>query len=271
MDVVAVLGCGPAGLMAAQAVALTGAPLAIFSEKAEPSKLGGAQFLHKPIPGINDMEKPDTMLTYRVRGDEATYRRKVYGADSFPSVPFTSFKNIKDGETQPAWNLIETYERLWEKFGAHVAPNAGPIGPTWFEEMGSFRHVFSSIPLPAICKARAGLIPEFHHFHEQKVHICTRPFSNDIEPDTIVYDGTEDHRWYRASRIFDVHGTEWSDRTPVPPIGDLVTDRKPVSTTCTCHPEVTRVGRKGTWTKGVLTHDALVTTLKTILPPREEG
>lgn len=263
MEAIAVLGCGPAGLMAAQAVALTGGMLVLFSEKAEPSKLGGAQFLHKPIPGIND-EEPDALITYRVRGDEETYRRKVYGEEP---VPFTSFANVKDGETQPAWNLIETYEKLWDKFEPHI--NVGKIGPTWFDEMGEFTHVFSSIPLPAICKARAGLVPAFHHFHSQSVNICTRQFADDIPDNTIVYDGTMDRRWYRASRIFDVHGTEWSAHTPPPPVGDIIKATKPVATTCDCHPQVTRVGRNGTWTKGMLTHDALVTALKTLLPPRE--
>lgn len=265
MQVIAVLGCGPAGLMAAQAASLiSDLPIAIFSDRAEPSRLGGAQFLHRPISEMNGPE-PDTTITYRVRGDEETYRRKVYGEES---VPFTSFKNVKDGDLQPAWNLQQTYEKLWNKFGSNVEKNVGKIDASWFETMGEFAHVFSSIPLPAICSARAGLIPAYHHFHSQQINVCTRPFATDIEPDSIVYDGTMDHRWYRASRIFETHGTEWSTLTPPPPVGDMVKDTKPIATTCDCHPEVVRVGRRGTWTKGVLTHDAFLTAARTLMPQR---
>lgn len=260
---VAVLGCGPAGMMAAQAVSIAGVPIAIFSEKSQPSRLGGAQFLHQPIPGINNEDEPDTIITYQVHGDEETYRRKVYGDD--PNVPFTSFSGVKDGDQQPAWNLQRTYGMLWDKFGSKV--NEEKLTPSLVESMTKeYIAVFSSIPLPAICRARAGLIPEFHHFSAQKINVCTRQFSNDVPPDTIVYDGTMDHGWYRASHLFGHHGTEWSSLIPMPPVGDIIKDSKPIRTDCNCHPDVTRVGRRGTWTKGVLTHHAFLTAAKAMLP-----
>lgn len=256
MKVVAVLGAGPAGLMAAQAVALQeNTALAIFSATDQPSKLGGAQFLHRAIPGINKKE-PDTVITYRVRGDEPTYRRKVYGDKE---VPFTSFSNVTDGDRQPAWNLIQTYEKLWDKFADNIT--VGPISASWFDNpwVADFSHVFSSIPLPAICRAQAGAIPEYHHFHSQEVHICVNRFG-ECPPDTIVYDGNPTHRFYRQSLIFGVPGTEWSSNPP--PIPGIVKDNKPIATDCNCHPNVTRVGRRGTWTKGVLTHDAFISVWK---------
>lgn len=243
--------------MAAQAVSLQeNTALAIFSATTEPSKLGGAQFLHKPILQVNDHTKPDTVIKYRVRGDEETYRKKVYGDTE---VPFTSFSQVKDGQTQPAWNLIETYERLWDKFAEHITP--GPINAAWFDNpwVADFTHIFSSIPLPAICKANAGVIPEFHHFKTQEVHICVDRFG-ECPPDTIVYDGTDEHRFYRQSLIFGTPGTEWA--TKPPPISGIVKDSKPISTSCNCHPDVIRVGRRGTWTKGVLTHDAFTAVWK---------
>ena len=260
MKLVAVLGAGPAGLMAAQAVSLqenTG--LAIFSATTEPSKLGGAQFLHKAIPIVCD-EEPDTVVTYRVRGDEETYKRKVYGLGP---VPFTSFAGVTDGQQQPAWNLIETYERLWEKFAPQITP--GPIDARWFETdwLKDFSYIFSSVPLPAICRAQAGLVPEFHQFTSQRISVCTDPYGGPIEDNTIIYDGTDTSRFYRRSRIFGVHGTEWADAPP-PGLAGVVLDTKPISTNCNCHPGIVRVGRRGTWTKGVLTHDAFVTAWKVL-------
>lgn len=257
MRVVAVLGAGPAGLMAAQAVSLQeNVALAIFSETVEPSRLGGAQFLHRPIPIVNDGDKPDALVTYRVLGDEETYRRKVYGEEP---VPFTSFTNVKDGEQQPAWNLIETYEKLWEKFAPHITPMR--IDPLWFENawVSDFDKVFCSVPLPAICRARAGLVPEFHHFTAQQIHVATEPFVTGPD-NTITYDGTPDTRYYRHSRIFGVPGCEWASNPP--PVPGIVKDTKPIATSCNCHPDVIRVGRRGEWKKGVLTHDAFISAWK---------
>lgn len=254
MKYIAVLGTGPAGLMAAQAVSLVvNAPLVIFSGTDQPSRLGGAQFLHAAIPMIND-PAPDTMITYRVRGTEEEYRRKVYGREE---VPFTSFQNVKDGDTQEAWNLQATYERLWDKFRSNVERNVTKIDASWFDNewIKDFSHIFSSIPLPSICQALAGASPETHHFKSQQIHVCVERFG-ECPPDTIIYDGTTEARYYRKSQIFGVPGTEWAHNPP--PIKGLIKDSKPVSTTCTCHPNVTRVGRRGTWTKGVLTHDAFI-------------
>lgn len=249
---VAILGCGPAGLMAAHAVALRGRPIAIFS-KPEKSKLGGAQYLHRPIPYITS-EEPDTHIRYVMRGDAQTYRKKVYGDD--PTVPFVSFNVFKDRQSDPAWSLIKAYDALWESFGHMV--NAVDITPQFVQELHrEYEMVLSTVPLPHICLARAGLINEVHHFGVQEIRVCTEDYADDVEQDTIVYDGTPERSWYRSSKILGVPGTEWSTfgvpaKLPVP----TITDRKPIRTTCTCHPDVLRLGRRGTWTKGVLTHDA---------------
>lgn len=253
---IAILGCGPAGLMAAHAVAMSGQDLVILS-KPEKSRLGGAQFLHAPIPGITE-QQPDRMIMYRKRGDETTYRDKVYG-DEY--VPFTSFAGVSDGETQAAWNLGEAYDRLWEQYGGHV--NEQNVSPHWLtEHIDDFALVFSTVPLPMICKVRAGLEAGFHSFRVQEIALTTEPYVNDIEPDTIVYDGTKDRSWYRASLLFGVHGTEWSCGPP--PVPGIIRDRKPIGTTCTCFLDqsVIRLGRRGTWMKGVLTHDAFLGALE---------
>lgn len=258
MKLVAVLGAGPAGLMAAQALSLQeNVGVAIFSATPEPSKLGGAQFLHKAIPIVNSPE-PDAVITYRVKGDEETYRRKVYGAGQ---VPFTSFANVRDGDQQPAWNLIETYAKLWDKFGSQVT-YTGLIDARWLEQefLKQFTLIISSIPLPAICRAQAGIIPEHHQFTSQQINVCIEQYGAGAPPNTIVYDGTDDTRFYRQSQVFGVHGTEWASNPP--PGMKVVTDTKPISTTCNCHPDILRVGRRGTWRKGVLTHDAFIETWK---------
>src|SRR4051794_14558085 len=109
---IAVLGCGPAGLMAAHAAKVCGADVDIFSRKRK-SELFGCQYLHAPIPGMTDVA-PVT-VRYMLNGDIEGYRRKVYG-------------DTWDGEVSPedllgnhdAWDIRRTYDNLWAKYGGYI-------------------------------------------------------------------------------------------------------------------------------------------------------
>jgi len=261
MKPVAVLGVGPAGLMAAHACALLGKPIALFSRGDQDtgpikSKLGGAQFLHMPIKGINDVDKPDTEVRYILCGDAATYRRKVYGDD--PNVPFVSMENVKHNQVQPAWNLQHTYDVLWDTLVNGSSINMEHIGPQWIDkalENGWFETILSTIPAPALCRSNAGMQDGAHHFIVQKVNIATTCILDNLPDNHVVYEGTSDRSWYRCSKLFGQGGTEWSGVEP--PYSDVVRVSKPVRTSCTCYAgQVIRLGRHGTWTKGVLTHHA---------------
>jgi len=52
-----ILGCGPAGLFAAQAAAEMGCSAVIIS-KLRRSEMYGAQYLHSEIPGLTDGSNP---------------------------------------------------------------------------------------------------------------------------------------------------------------------------------------------------------------------
>jgi len=76
----AVLGCGPAGIFAAQAFTEAGWRVKLFSKKRR-SEMFGAQYLHSPIPGLSD---PDafSLVEYVLQGSADDYRSKVYGPKS---------------------------------------------------------------------------------------------------------------------------------------------------------------------------------------------
>lgn len=269
MKPVAVLGAGPAGLMAAHGLAMTGVPVAVISQPDRTgsplkSMLGGAQFLHEPIPMVNEPE-PDVMVTYKVSGDTETYKEKVYGDD--PTIPFVSMQGLVDGKQQAAWNLQRTYDALWDNFEHSIANNLRTVnGPYIIEaiQKGWFSAIVSTVPTPALCLAAAGMIPEQHMFVSQTIKIANHCILGCTSGDNVViYDGTRDHTWYRCSMLFGHGSTEWSTVGKTPPGMDLVTARKPLRTTCTCHQHtVARMGRNGTWTKGVLTHHAFVEAVK---------
>lgn len=254
---VAILGSGPAGLLAAHAVRLAGLPTAVFSQPVK-SIIGGAQFIHTNIPGITD-EKPDAVITYRCEGDEPTYRQKVYGG---ATVPFTSFP--VDGATQDAWSMPAIYDRLWKEFGGNL--NEAKVTPEWLDANGSrFQAVISSVPLPALCRSMNGEqsfhtnMPE-HSFHWQVIRVvdeCKRP---SLPDNTVLWSGERDIPWYRTSKLFGIGGAEYGGGRDLP--FETMELRKPVRAVCDCFPEVIKVGRFGQFRKGVLSHDGFTGALK---------
>jgi hypothetical protein len=263
MKPVAILGAGPAGLMAAHAVALEGIPIVILSQpdkdgNVAKSRLGGAQFLHSPIPMVND-DMEATTVTYKLRGDVLTYRHKVYGDD--PNIPFVSMEGVTDGKEQQAWNLQATYDRLWDLLGGDSA-NAQVINPAFIDEALKkewFSAIISTVPAQAICQSYADMAwhgPP-HAFVSQKVLIHNECILQDLPDNTVFYNGDLSQSWYRCSKLYGYGSTEWSSLAPRPPQNGLVEARKPLRTNCDCYEgKVLKLGRMGTWTKGVLTHHA---------------
>lgn len=242
---VLVLGCGPAGLMAAHAAAMYGAEVRILSRK-QKSVIGGAQFLHLPMPGIN-RPRPETFITIRKVGTREGYAQKVYGDPN----RHTSWNEHHENHMLPAWDLRATYDLLWEVNEDRIQD--GALDPAWLRDIisgGVYDLIVSTIPAPAICQRQHDQKP--HVFKKQKVLIDmdTMP----PEDNVILWNGLMEDRWYRCSRVFGTTGGyEY-------PLGSIVHNahvaRKPLFTDCDCFPEVLRAGRYGAWDKKLLTHHA---------------
>jgi hypothetical protein len=223
------------------------------------SPIGGAQFSHIPIPGIHEYDDPDAKLTYRVTGDGETYHEKVYG--KLP-VPFVSFDKVTDGQVVGAWNLRHMYDKLWEMYsGKIVNVEIDPRLAGGFTT--GFDLVVSSVPLKAICTTTLYDHPQqgpMHWFRDQVVRIYNEAIDPNLPDNTIWYNGEEVNSWYRMSLIFGTGSTEWGMHGRVPPLPGLVTVNKPIETNCDCYtedlsagvPSIVRVGRYGTWSKGIL-------------------
>jgi hypothetical protein len=249
---VAVFGCGPAGLMAAHAAALSGCDVVVYS-KARKSRLYGCQYLHAPIPGVTEGDPVD--VRYQLVGTEGEYREKVYGGtwngDVSPGTLDTDHE---------AWDIRQTYDKLWEMYGSFVID--------WdFSQKGSVETaldidpdiVISTLPAPLLCSA-----PN-HSFNYEKVWALGdapeegQVLNYGLQDGTVVCDGTRDRAWYRASKVFGYTTVEWPGYLR-PPIEGVAEVKKPLATDCTCHPDIIRMGRYGLWTKGVLSHEAFYVT-----------
>lgn len=256
MKPVAVLGSGPAGLMAAWACMLAGVPVVVLSNGGK-SRLGGAQFLHAPIPGMHQAKAPEAVVRFERRGDPEEYRRKAFGELVVPWRPWT------DGgfpEERDAWSLVDAYDRMWDVFGESVESNAQPIDLQWIiEERDKFHMVISTIPLRALCRS------DQHTFVSQRVMIHPEGFE-ELPENTVLFDGTKDKTWYRTCNIFGTQYTEWGAFGKVPKVQPIYADHKPISTTCNCLglSRVLLVGRRGRWYVDDFTHDAFYDTMTAI-------
>jgi hypothetical protein len=253
MKPVAILGVGPAGLMAAYGMALQGQPVSLFGQPRSDgsaikrSVLGGAQFLHSPLPGIH--EEPDAEITYRLMGTPEGYRKKVYRDTK---VPFVSMEFLHDNQKQPAWSLQKAYDVLWDELCIDRVGNVQSIDAEWLRnalDKEWFSAVISTVPAPAICLPDSG-----HLFHATEIRIGNEAMME--RPNTIFYSGDPDQSWYRSATLFGHESTEWNANVN-PSLPETFKVKKPLRTNCDCFlKEVAKMGRYGAWTKGVLTHHA---------------
>lgn len=241
---VAVLGSGPAGLLATHACKLHGHEVTVYSKK-EPSPMGGAQYLHRDIPGVSGLRKG--MITYLKMGTSMGYASKVYGDRNAP----TSWEHFKDGE-HGAYSLKDLYTRLWQFYSGII--RHGTLYPDNIEMLcAAYDLVFSTIPAERLCEDW-----DRHKFNSREIALIRQPVLR--ANNTVLYSGRPEDKWYRTSVIFGQPWTEFPIDAVDRYVADVAYGIKPLDTDCTCHigthPNFFRLGRFGQWKKGVLTHHA---------------
>lgn len=263
-----VLGCGPAGLLAAHAAAQAGHDIKIVSKKRK-SDMFGAQYLHRDIPGI-DCGKP-RLIEYKLLGTTEGYRRKVYGSEYRGSVSPEELEEAHTGYDIRAaydelWDMYSEYIIDWEVTGSQLVKD-GSLGRGELGQLGA-DYILSSLPAPVIClDMEAGPVLN-HAFEGQNIWATGDApelgISDPIRaaaPDTVVCNGEPDVGWYRSANVFGRSTTEWPGKRK-PPVEGVALVTKPLKTNCDCHPDIMRVGRFGRWKKGVLSHEAYFECVK---------
>lgn len=245
---VAVLGCGPAGLLVAHAATQMGAEVRVFSKKRK-SQMYGAQYLHGPIPGITDKE-PDGPVKVKLLGTPDGYRRRVYGDNWHGKVSPDDLLGDHD-----AWNLRIAYDKLWSLYVDNVYN--GQLYPEVIDRIQEKHEItVSTVPGPILCT-------KSHDFLSQEIWAAgDAPEEGVFIPypcpaNTIICNGKDEESpvWYRVSNIFGQKTVEWPGEIPEPPVETVARVTKPLQTNCNCRPEIVRLGRYGAWRKGVLVHE----------------
>lgn len=247
------LGCGPAGLFAAQAVQLCGYSVAIISKKVK-SNIYGAQYLHKPIPELTPPDSSFRVQTIRY-GRAGNYARRVYGN----AHEMTSWD--KAHPEADAWDLRETYDAAWEKFEAQIADEAIDYY-TAKELAASFPLVISTIPAWTICGNPKHQFPSKTIMVKPSVEYQMASFHPEAA-NFVIYNGTDEGLWYRCSQINGFRSTEAIAHPSL--VGDgWDVGFKIVDTDCDCLGSIVRAGRMGEWRRGVLTHHAFEHTITAV-------
>lgn len=245
--------------MAAQAAVnahtLLGNPDELFLDiysKGEKSSLYGAQYLHQPIPGTPAGEP--SVIDYSLVGTPDDYRRKVYGSTFIGKVSPEQYNGL-----QRAWDIRSTYDHLWDTFGQYI--HEVLVEPNDLAQLvnGKFYDIIiNSIPLPYLCH-------KGHHFGATEIVAAGDAPDLGIDigalfrcpENTVICNGNLNPSWYRLSRIFGHTTVEWPAQGELHvPVRTASVVRKPTDHDCDCWPTVFKVGRYGSWTKGVLSHQA---------------
>lgn len=260
MKKVAILGCGPAGLLVAHAANINGCDFQIFS-RPNKSRLFGCQYLHAPVTGVTGLPE---RVSYSLVGSVEGYRRKVYGSAAVAEVSPESL--MKDHD---AYDIRQAYDELWRRYACQIQDfefmpglgslilGAGKKNPN----LDQYDMVISTIPrkvwrqpgdeFTSIKVWAIGDAPELGQL---------APFCPDKDF-TVMCNGTSDVGWYRLSRVFGFTTIEWPERCK-PPIPGAVLVEKPLDCMTKGAPGFYHLGRYGEWRKGVLTTDAFYQALE---------
>ncbi len=239
---VAIVGTNPAALLAAYAAFLAGNDVVLLSKDDFSFQLDSSQFLRKPIESLTN-EIPDGEIIYRTNGNVAEYKKKMYSDFTVERAPTkTSRSYVQNDLVIPAWNLEIIYPRLFSGAHPYITSIPNLDGKWLLENVNDFSDVIIAVPRPEICILPDDEYAPPHMFHQQNIVV-----SSEIqlaETNTIHYDGTDLHSWYKAGELFGNYFAEWSG---INPPFHCFPDVKPVRTNCTCHPSALYVGRLGCW------------------------
>lgn len=242
MREVAILGCGPAGLIAAHTVEQSGGTPVIISDKRK-SEIPGSQYLHEPIPGLTSVY-PENTVQYVRMGTAEGYAEKVYG----DAARYTGWDNYR--ALYPSWNVIKAYDALWDRYEPEIICWTMRTQEDIRHVADLYSRIISTLPQPVLCRN-----PN-HKFEGVPYWIKPLPTPEvDRGHDIVIYNGRLDDLWYRYS----VLGDRCSIETCTCPSDNWAAEgwimgTKAVSNDCDCWSYIHRVGRWAEWRHGVLLH-----------------
>lgn len=195
--------------------------------------------LHRPIPGINKEHPNGYVRQLVIGGSILDYRLKLYG-----DVNISISGDILDPGFH-TWSVREAYMIMWSRYHGLIEDET--LTPYDIADVQRECDLLvNTAPIINLClnPARAGHWEVGHRFESVPVALVFKSSYPNQPDNTVIYNAREDTAWVRSSRIFQDEVTEYKPEDISSP--DL-TIRKPLSTTCDCHPRMLRTGRFGKW------------------------
>lgn len=234
---IAILGCGPAGLLVAHAAVRNGWTPDILSLKVK-SVIPGSQHLQGQIPGITP-EYPDSAVEFIRIGTAEGYAQKVYGDSNHP----TGWPNYIG--TYKSWSVFRAYDKLWGMY-QDLIEHWCVTSENVHDLLHEYKLVLSTLPMPSLCY-------KMHQFESVPFWIKSLPTPGvDAEREIVVFNGLPWDQWYRWSILGGRCSIEGSWQAPV----GAFEGKKALSNDCNCFPGLHRLGRWAKWQHGVLLHHA---------------
>lgn len=245
---VAILGCGPAGLLVAHAAASCGLEPVIYSRK-ERSEIPGSQYLHRAVPGLTSVYPEGTVQYVRI-GTADGYATKVY-ADAVRETGWDNYYQLYN-----SWNVVRAYDILWERYGDSVL-NTELTQDMLVAITRQHPLVISTVPAYVLCLKTADReVEDPHGFGSVPFWIRTLPTPvHDAKHDIVVYNGILTDDWYRWSILSGICSIEYAKK-PMFEDDKLKRGEKAIMNTCDCWSSIHRAGRWAEWRHGVLLNDA---------------
>lgn len=264
MSDVAVLGCGPAGLLAAYGVARAGHTPHIISKKVK-SELPGSLHLRAHIPWLTN-QYPDKVVGIVRIGSGNGYALKVYG-DSDRNTGWEHYDR-----SYPSWNAQMVYDDLWDQFEDKIDDKSITNHEDLYEISVGHALTISTLPAPLLCHYHEDGLSQVHDtsskprgVHEFK---STPYFIEDLPlpeeergREIIVYNGRLSDPWYRYSILGDKCAVEYT-RRPLTTGLKVSQGVKAINNNCDCWPRIVRAGRWAQWKHGILLNHAYSVALE---------
>jgi hypothetical protein len=237
MSTVAILGCGPSGLIAAHAAEQLGYTVTILSKKKK-SIIPGSQHLQGAIPGVTP-HYPEYTVEFVRLGTAEGYAQKVYGDPTHPC-GWESYRGV-----HPSWSVQNVYDLLWDRYEERIEPWEFNGLSDMLGILDAYDCVISAIPQPIICYEA-----EKHFFEGVPYYIKTLEIPpGDHNREIVVWNGLESDLWYRWSILGEKCSIESTQF-----MTGCIEGRKAIYSNCNCYQDdgIIRVGRWAKWRHGVL-------------------
>lgn len=229
---IAILGCGPEGIFAAEAAHQRGHDYDILAPKQ--AAISEVQFLMTPIPCLTS-PRPEGEITLFKQGDRDGYADKVNGNMAM-DVDWDTF----DAGKRPMWSMRNAYTAGWIAHHENIE-DFRVLPGDMADMLTGYDLVVNTGSLKALCANRR------HKFDEQVIYTKQEPIFN--RPNQVWYNGDKSVDWFRWTIVNGISVYEFSKKPFVDKATarHIVEDYRPTTTNCDCHPGMFRMGRMGAW------------------------